>query len=86
MPISEMQKTNRIEWLSELRTREQAKEAENDQKIGEQLPDERVNPLMVLKSLDNVLSDDTILVADGGDFVGSAAYIVRPRGPLQWYI
>lgn len=30
------------------------------------------------------LSDDTILVADGGDFVGSAAYIVRPRGPLQW--
>jgi thiamine pyrophosphate-dependent acetolactate synthase large subunit-like protein len=24
------------------------------------------------------------LVADGGDFVGSAAYIVRPRGPLQW--
>lgn len=24
------------------------------------------------------------MVADGGDFVGSAAYIVRPRGPLQW--
>ena len=23
-------------------------------------------------------------MADGGDFVGSAAYIVRPRGPLQW--
>lgn len=86
MPISEMQKTNRIEWLSELRTREQAKEAENDQKIREQLPDGRLNPLMVLKSLDSVLSDDTILVADGGDFVGSAAYIVRPRGPLQWYL
>ncbi|VDM52262.1 unnamed protein product [Angiostrongylus costaricensis] len=30
------------------------------------------------------LPDDAILVADGGDFVGSAAYILRPRGPLQW--
>ena len=85
MPNTEMQKANRVEWLSELRAREQAKEAENDRKIGEQLPDGRLNPLMVLKSLDNVLSDATILVADGGDFVGSAAYIVRSRGPLQWY-
>lgn len=24
------------------------------------------------------------MVADGGDFVGSAAYIMRPRGPLCW--
>lgn len=31
-----------------------------------------------------MLPDDAILIADGGDFVGSAAYIVRPRGPLQW--
>merc|ERR1711879_888493 len=25
-----------------------------------------------------------ILVADGGDFVATASYIVRPRGPLCW--
>lgn len=31
-----------------------------------------------------MLPKDAILVADGGDFVGSAAYIVRPGGPLQW--
>ena len=31
-----------------------------------------------------MLPENAILVADGGDFVGSAAYIVRPRGPLQW--
>ena len=30
------------------------------------------------------LPDNAILVADGGDFVGAAAYMVRPRGPLQW--
>jgi acetolactate synthase-1/2/3 large subunit len=23
-------------------------------------------------------------VADGGDFVGTASYILRPRGPLRW--
>lgn len=31
-----------------------------------------------------ILPDNAILVADGGDFVGSAAYILRPRGPLKW--
>ena len=30
------------------------------------------------------MDDNTIIVADGGDFVGSAAYILRPRGPLRW--
>src|SRR5699024_656515 len=33
---------------------------------------------------ENTMDDNTILVADGGDFVGSAAYILRPRGPLAW--
>lgn len=30
------------------------------------------------------MSEDSIIVADGGDFVGSAAYILKPRGPLRW--
>jgi acetolactate synthase-1/2/3 large subunit len=25
-----------------------------------------------------------VLVADGGDFVATASYVVRPRGPLRW--
>ena len=29
-------------------------------------------------------ADNAIFVADGGDFVGTAAYILRPRGPLGW--
>jgi acetolactate synthase-1/2/3 large subunit len=28
--------------------------------------------------------EDAVLVADGGDFVATASYIVRPRGPLAW--
>ena len=27
---------------------------------------------------------DAVLVVDGGDFVATAAYTVRPRGPLSW--
>lgn len=36
-----------------------------------------LNPLKLLKTLDKILPDNAILVADGGDFVGSAAYILR---------
>uniref|UniRef100_A0AAY4CYJ2 2-hydroxyacyl-CoA lyase 2 n=1 Tax=Denticeps clupeoides TaxID=299321 RepID=A0AAY4CYJ2_9TELE len=43
-----------------------------------------LNPLSVLHCVDEVLPEDSIIVADGGDFVGSAAYIMRPRGPLRW--
>ncbi|VEL10389.1 unnamed protein product [Protopolystoma xenopodis] len=28
--------------------------------------------------------EDSIIVADGGDFVASASYIIRPRRPLSW--
>jgi acetolactate synthase-like protein len=31
-----------------------------------------------------VLPDDSVLVVDGGDFVATASYVVRPRGPLRW--
>jgi acetolactate synthase-like protein len=38
----------------------------------------------VLHDLEDSMDDNTVIVADGGDFVGSAAYILRPRGPLCW--
>nr|CDJ90284.1 Thiamine pyrophosphate enzyme domain containing protein [Haemonchus contortus] len=72
------------EWIDELRSREDDKEAKNAAKSTEELTHGFVNPLNFLVRLDKKLPDDAILVADGGDFVGSAAYIVRPRGPLQW--
>uniref|UniRef100_A0A8C8MH52 2-hydroxyacyl-CoA lyase 2 n=1 Tax=Oncorhynchus tshawytscha TaxID=74940 RepID=A0A8C8MH52_ONCTS len=46
--------------------------------------DRHLNPLSVLHRVDELMADDSIIVADGGDFVGSAAYIMRPRGPLRW--
>ena len=43
-----------------------------------------INPLHFLKTLEAFLDDRALLVADGGDFVASAAYTLRPRGPLSW--
>ncbi len=43
-----------------------------------------VNPIVFFKKLDALLDPHSVLVADGGDFVATAAYILRPRAPLQW--
>jgi acetolactate synthase-1/2/3 large subunit len=45
---------------------------------------EFINPLFLLKKLNEVIDDKGIIVADGGDFVGSAANILQPPGPLTW--
>jgi acetolactate synthase-1/2/3 large subunit len=46
---------------------------------------ELLNPLHTCRVLDEHFAPESILVADGGDFVATASYIVRPRGPLTWY-
>ena len=43
-----------------------------------------LNPIQILQTLDKILPDNAVLVADGGDFVGTAAYILRPRSPGSW--
>jgi acetolactate synthase-like protein len=43
-----------------------------------------LNPIRILQELENQLPDNAILVGDGGDFVATAAYILRPRAPLTW--
>jgi len=47
-------------------------------------PTGKVNPLHLCRQIEEQLGRETILVADGGDFVGTASYIVSPRGPLTW--
>jgi acetolactate synthase-1/2/3 large subunit len=69
-------------WLAQLRERDAAREADIDAKAA--VSGEGVNPLRLCREIDAVLPDDSVLVADGGDFVGTASYTVRPRGPLRW--
>ncbi|EJD74363.1 thiamine pyrophosphate enzyme [Loa loa] len=72
------------EWISYLTAKEKAKNAENMNKMKESFVKDGINPLYVLSLINKVLPENAILIADGGDFIGSAAYIVHPRGPLQW--
>ena len=45
---------------------------------------EFLNPLSLLKKLNDFMDDKSMIVADGGDFVGTASYILQPGGPLRW--
>jgi thiamine pyrophosphate-dependent acetolactate synthase large subunit-like protein len=69
-------------WKEELRTRELKREAE----IEEQgRPDgEFVNPIAFLRALEQAAGANAVMVADGGDFVATASYILHPRSPLSW--
>ncbi|XP_051934429.1 2-hydroxyacyl-CoA lyase 2 [Hippocampus zosterae] len=71
------------EWPQTLKAGDVIKEKINRVKADEKT-EHHLNPLKVLHVLDEHMSEDSIIVADGGDFVGSAAYILRPRAPLRW--
>ncbi len=70
------------DWQVHLRKRDEERNQEIRQKALEPTPG--VNPLHLFMELDKLLTDDSVLIADGGDFVATAAYIVQPRGPLRW--
>jgi acetolactate synthase-1/2/3 large subunit len=69
-------------WRASLRERDQ----QRDQEIAAQAqqPTRDLNPLHLCRTVDAALGPEALLVADGGDFVASAAYIMRPPGPLCW--
>ena len=70
------------EWFDTLR----AREVQRDEEITAQAkePSDLVNPLHLFQRIEEKMADDALLVVDGGDFVGTASYILRPRQPLSW--
>jgi acetolactate synthase-1/2/3 large subunit len=69
-------------WVQELKNNDDEREAFIAQTAAQDT--EFVNPLAMLKKLDKVIDDQGIIVADGGDFVATASYILQPSGPLKW--
>ncbi len=69
-------------WLATLRARDQAREQEIDAQAA--AGGEYVNPLALFRALEAEAGDDAVFVADGGDFVGTASYVLHPRAPLTW--
>lgn len=66
------------------REQEIAKMASSKSDIADAKREEFVNPLRLCKAIDAAMDEDSVIVADGGDFVGTASYILRPRSPLSW--
>ncbi len=69
-------------WIDALRERDAARELDIAERAEQET--EHVNPVHLCRAIENALDDDSVLVADGGDFVATASYTVRPRGPLRW--
>ena len=51
---------------------------------GDRINSDLVNPVQLFRELERRLSENSVLVADGGDFVATASYILSPRRPLSW--
>ena len=43
-----------------------------------------INPLKICMAINQYIQDGDIIVADGGDFVATASYILRPRSLSGW--
>jgi len=70
------------QWQELLLARDTERESEID--INASKSAEFINPVTLCRSIDAQLPDNSVIVADGGDFVGTASYIVKPRKPLSW--
>jgi acetolactate synthase-1/2/3 large subunit len=72
----------RDSWLARLR----ARDADRDAEVAAAPEGERgaLDPVALCRHLEACLPADSVVVADGGDFVATASYVLRPRGPLSW--
>ncbi|MBI3374221.1 MAG: thiamine pyrophosphate-binding protein [Betaproteobacteria bacterium] len=76
------QRARRDGWIHAMRNRDQERETEIDRQAG--APGQYVNPIALCRAIDAAAGENAVMVADGGDFVATAAYTVHPRSPLSW--
>ena len=69
-------------WIAQLQARDTEREADIDAQAS--TSGEFVNPVALLRAVEQQAGDNALLVADGGDFVATAAYVLHPRAPLRW--
>lgn len=78
----EMPRESWREWRARLAERDAARE---ESIVSESAADDDgINPLAVTRAIEAAIAPDSVLVADGGDFVATASYVVHPRGPVSW--
>ena len=78
----EMRQNSWEEWHTNLAARDAARDTEIGQMAQQQTA--KVNPVWLCQQLETAVAEGSIFIGDGGDFVATASYIVRPRAPLCW--
>jgi thiamine pyrophosphate-dependent acetolactate synthase large subunit-like protein len=76
------EQARRPAWIEALRARDGEREREID--VQAAAAGSHVNPVRFFRALEQAASTEAVFVADGGDFVATAAYILHPRTPLSW--
>lgn len=69
-------------WVADCRAREEERNADIAERAAHS--DELVNPIYFFQRLEEKMAQDAVIIVDGGDFVATGAYVLRPRKPLNW--
>jgi len=69
-------------WREQLRQRDETREQEICQQAQE--PTALLNPVHLCREIEKNIPSNSVIVADAGDFVATASYIVSPPAPLTW--
>ena len=72
----------RTAWFESLSEREEGRD-EQIRQMGK-VDTEYVNAIHLFERIEEKMAEDSVLVVDGGDFVATGAYVLRPRAPLSW--
>lgn len=70
------------DWHTQLQARDAARNTDIDKMA--QTQTDYLNPVALCQQIEAALDQNSVIIGDGGDFVATASYIVRPRGPLRW--
>ncbi len=73
---------DREPWFNTLRDRE--KQRDDEIEALAKSKSELINPVGLFSEIEKQMDENSVIVVDGGDFVATGSYIVRPRRPLQW--
>jgi thiamine pyrophosphate-dependent acetolactate synthase large subunit-like protein len=69
-------------WKQELKDREEKRESAIQEMAS--VKGSGINSVSLFQKMEQMLSSNSIIIADGGDFAATCSYILRPRKPLGW--
>ncbi len=70
------------EWKNKLTNLNE--ESEEEIRKFAEAPTSYINPLVLCEKINDHLENNSIIIGDGGDFVATASYLVKPKNPLSW--